>query len=179
MILTELEILKEIEQGHIVIQPFDQKCLGTNSYDLHLGNTLAVYVDDQLDVTKDNKIKYIEIPSDGYWLQPNEFYLGVTQEYTETHHHIPYIEGKSSTGRLGITIHDTAGKGDIGFCNYWTLEISCRIPIKIVPGMPIAQITYYKVDHQQITKPYRERINSKYGQVSDKPARSMMWKNFI
>ena len=47
----------------------------------------------------------------------------VTEEYTETHAHVPFLEGKSSTGRLGIDIHATAGKGDVGFCGNWTLEI--------------------------------------------------------
>ena len=37
------------------------------------------------------------------------------QEYTETHNHVPFLEGKSSTGRLGVSIHATAGKGDVGF----------------------------------------------------------------
>jgi dCTP deaminase len=78
MILTDGEILEEIEKGNIVIEPFDRNCLGSNSYDVHLGSTLAVYVDDVLDAKKDNPIRYIEIPDEGYVLQPGEFYLGVT-----------------------------------------------------------------------------------------------------
>jgi deoxycytidine triphosphate deaminase len=58
------------------------------------------------------------------------FYLGVTEEYTETHAHVPFLEGKSSTGRLGIDIHATAGKGDVGFCGNWTLEISVKQPVE-------------------------------------------------
>ena len=45
MQLTGPEILRRIEQdnGDIVIKPFDLRCLGSNSYDLHLGDTLRVY----------------------------------------------------------------------------------------------------------------------------------------
>ena len=76
-------------------------------------------------------IDYFEIPEEGFVLYPHVFYLGVTEEYTETHAHVPFLEGKSSTGRLGIDIHATAGKGDVGFCGNWTLEISVKQPVKI------------------------------------------------
>ncbi|MEJ7659088.1 MAG: hypothetical protein WKG07_05405 [Hymenobacter sp.] len=61
-----------------------------------------------------NRITTFEMPAEGYVLQPNILYLGVTQEYTETHAHVPFLEGKSSVGRLGIDILATAGKGDVG-----------------------------------------------------------------
>ena len=43
MILTDQEILKGIKQKSIVIEPYVTQCLGCNSYDVHLGKTLAVY----------------------------------------------------------------------------------------------------------------------------------------
>jgi dCTP deaminase len=124
MILSDKRILEEIDKGTIIIEPFDQSCLGTNSYDVHLGKYLATYKSRVLDAKKHNEIEHFEIPKDGYVLHPGTLYLGVTLEYTETHSHVPFLEGKSSTGRLGIDIHATAGKGDVGFCNTWTLEIS-------------------------------------------------------
>jgi dCTP deaminase len=116
MILTDTRILEEMEKGTILIEPYNREDLGSNSYDIHLGNTLARYIDKELDAKKHNLIKYFEIPEEGFLLLPEEFYLGVTAEYTETHAHVPFLEGKSSTGRLGINIHATAGKGDVGFC---------------------------------------------------------------
>lgn len=115
MILTDGQILKEIEKKSIVIEPFDRANLGVNSYDVHLGKRLAVYKEQELDAKKNNAIEVFDIPEEGFVLQPGELYLGVTQEYTETHNHVPFLEGKSSTGRLGISIHATAGKGDVGF----------------------------------------------------------------
>lgn len=124
MILTDKQILEAIDNGEIIITPFDRKSLGTNSYDVRLGPNLAVYTDDVLDAKLHNKVRHFQIGPEGYVLQPGELYLGVTMEYTETHNSVPFLEGKSSVGRLGIDIHATAGKGDVGFCNTWTLEIS-------------------------------------------------------
>jgi dCTP deaminase len=176
MILTDQEILKEMEKGTIKIEPFHPHCMGTNSYDVHLGKTLAVYVDDELDAKKHNKIRKFEIPAEGFVLQPDVFYLGVTLEYTETHAHVPFLEGKSSTGRLGIDIHATAGKGDVGFCNFWTLEISVRKPVRVYAGMPIGQLIYFPVDGEIEVK-YNQKANAKYGNQPNRPIESMMWKN--
>ncbi len=49
MILTDYQILDEIEKGSILIEPFRADCLGTNSYDVHLGRYLATYKDRVLD----------------------------------------------------------------------------------------------------------------------------------
>lgn len=144
MILSDKEILQHIESGDIVIEPFNRSCLGTNSYDVHLGKTLAVYEADILDAKAHNHVKYFEIPEEGFVLEPNRLYLGVTAEYTETHKQVPFLEGKSSVGRLGIDIHATAGKGDVGFCNTWTLEISVSQKVRIYAGMPIGQLIYLR-----------------------------------
>src|ERR1044071_470924 len=110
MIISDKRILEEIEKGTIIIEPFRKECLGTNSYDVHLGKYLATYDTRELDARKHNEITEFKIPEEGIVLQPGTLYLGVTEEYTETHSHVPFLEGKSSAGRLGIFIHATAGK---------------------------------------------------------------------
>ncbi len=177
MILTDKEILAAIESRDIVIEPYRRESLGTNSYDVHLGRWLATYEDEVLDARAHNTIKTFEIPPEGYVLQPEGFYLGVTLEYTETHKHVPFLEGKSSIGRLGIDIHATAGKGDVGFCNYWTLEISVKQPIRVYAGMPVGQLIYFATDGD-VAVPYNQKKSAKYTTRSDKPKESMMWKNF-
>ncbi len=176
MILSDKKILQSIEEGQIIIEPFRASCLGTNSYDVHLGKWLAVYKDRILDARKHNEIEHFEIPEDGYVLHPGTLYLGVTEEYTETHNSVPFLEGKSSVGRLGIDIHATAGKGDVGFCNTWTLEISCTQPVRIYRGMPIGQLIYFMVEGD-IQNYYNKKQNAKYNQRTEKPVESMMWKN--
>lgn len=176
MILTDQEILDFMEKGSIKVEPFRRECLGSNSYDVHLGKTLAVYEDRILDSRKHNKIKTFEIPPEGFVLEPHVFYLGVTHEYTETLEHVPFLEGKSSVGRLGIDIHATAGKGDIGFCNYWTLEISVKQPVRVYAEMPIGQLIYFSVQGALIT-PYNTKASAKYNEKTALPVESMMWKN--
>ena len=176
MILTDTGILAEIEKGTIKIIPYDKTCLGSNSYDIHLSKNLACYTAEHLDAKKHNEIKHFEIPEEGITLLPGKLYLGSTVEYTETHAHVPFLEGKSSTGRLGIDIHATAGKGDIGFCGYWTLEISVKIPVKVYAGMPIGQLIYFTVQGETETK-YNKKVNAKYSHQNSKPVESMMWKN--
>ena len=109
MILSDSAILEEIANGNIVISPFDRSQLGSNSYDVRLGKWLRVYDERKMsegwdahglewisyiDAKKDNPTIDIEIPEDGFILMPDMFYLGATLEYTETHIHVPYIEGK-------------------------------------------------------------------------------------
>ncbi len=177
MILSDKQILAEISKGTIVIKPFGRKHLGSNSYDVHLGDWLGVYRDGILDAKKHNKIRYQRIPKGGIILEPNRLYLGVTKEYTETRRHVPFLEGKSSVGRLGIDIHATAGKGDVGFCNTWTLEISVRQPVRIYTGMPIGQLIYFELKGE-VEIPYSRKKTAKYRRLTTKPVESMMWKNF-
>lgn len=183
-ILTGDEIEHEMRLRRIVIEPFDPACLGANSYDVHLGSDLAEYEavsgpnrhDRYLDAKRENPIFRTRIV-DSKMLVPGRLYLSSTTEYTETHAHVPFLEGKSSTGRLGISVHATAGKGDIGFCNHWTLELSCIVPVVVYAGMPIAQLLYHTV-RGDIRTNYTERASSKYRERSALPMPSMMWKNF-
>ena len=178
MILTDRDIKREIKKGRIVIKPFREESLGSNSYDIHLGKILGVYKNKILDAKKHNKIKITKIPEEGIVLQPGELYLGITEEYTETHNHVPFIEGKSSVGRLGIEIHSTAGKGDVGFCNHWTLEISVKKPVRVYAGMPIGQIIYFKVNSPPEIA-YNKKKNAKYNLFSQNPIESLLWKELI
>lgn len=99
-----------------------------------------------LDPKKDNETQDIEIPEEGYVLLPGTLYLGSTMEYTETYGFVPNIDGRSTTGRLGIEIHRTAGFGDNGFKGKWTLEITVTHPVIVYPGMEIGQLYYETID---------------------------------
>lgn len=144
MILSGLEIKKRIGTD-IIIKPFDENKINPNSYNLSLSNELLVYRESSLDMKKQNIAENIIIPENGLWLEPNKLYLGRTVEYTKTNCYVPMLEGRSSTGRLGLFIHVTAGFGDVGFAGYWTLEIFCIQPIKIYPNVEICQIYYHDI----------------------------------
>ena len=175
--LSDTKIQQAIDAGRIVIRPFCPECLGSNSYDVHLGRYLATYRDGALDARKANAVEEFTIPPHGFVLVPGQLYLGVTEEYTETHDHVPFLEGKSSVGRLGIDIHSTAGKGDVGFCNYWTLEMSVKLPVRIYRGMPIGQLIYFEVSGE-VAHGYDTKKSAKYRAVSRHPTPSRMHLNF-
>lgn len=115
MILSGREIARQVEQGEIQITPFDPKKINPNSYNLSLHDELLVYEGDVLDMKKPNPTRTIHIPPEGLLLKPGRLYLGRTREFTSTSKFVPMLEGRSSTGRLGLCIHVTAGFGDIGF----------------------------------------------------------------
>ncbi|MGI0140089.1 MAG: dCTP deaminase [Thermoplasmata archaeon] len=177
MILSDAKIREAMRTKRIVIRPYRRECLGTNSYDVHLGPYLAVYTTAALDARRPNPVREFRIPRDGYVLVPGQLYLAVTEEYTETHDFVPFLEGKSSLGRLGIDIHATAGKGDEGFCNYWTLEMSVKLPVRIYAGMPVGQLIYFEISGR-VERSYATKRSAKYRRVSRHPTPSRMYLNF-
>lgn len=152
MILSGREIIRRMGR-EIVIDPFDPKRINPNSYNLSLHNELLVYENRALDMKTPNGTKKIVIPEEGLLLEPNRLYLGRTEEYTKTDGFVPMLEGRSSTGRLGLFIHVTAGFGDVGFSGFWTLEMFCIQPIRIYPGVEVCQIYYHSI--QGDFDPYR------------------------
>ncbi|GHV43008.1 dCTP deaminase [Clostridia bacterium] len=145
MILTGLEIKKRLGTD-IFIDPFSEKQLNPNSYNLKLHNKMLVYDQQPLDMKKNNPFHELEIAEEGLVLSPGKLYLGRTNEYTETRNLVPMLEGRSSVGRLGLYIHVTAGFGDVGFKGFWTLEIHCVEAIRIYPFVEICQIYYHSVE---------------------------------
>ena len=171
MILSGKEIQRHIGK-EIIIEPFDQSRVNPNSYNLTLHNELLVYENHELDMKKLNPTKRITIPEEGLVLEPNRLYLGRTNEFTKTEGFVPMLEGRSSTGRLGLFIHVTAGFGDVGFAGYCTLEIFCIQPIRIYPNAEICQIYYHSIEGDY--EPYK---SGKYQNNTDIQP-SLMYKDF-
>ena len=187
MILSGKEIAKEMENGNIIIKPFNEKQLNPNSYNLRLANELLVYdlpydcemiksagnlapgpitFMEPLDMRSDNPTRKMTIPEEGLVLYPGILYLGRTVEFTETHKYLPCLEGRSSIGRLGIQVHITAGFGDCGFAGTWTLEIAVTQPVRIYPNVEICQIYYQDIKGEV------EEYHGRYqGQMDIAPSR--------
>ncbi|ACD52759.1 dCTP deaminase [Clostridium botulinum] len=171
MILSGKEILKHIGED-IIIEPFSEERINPNSYNLTLFNELLVYKNDTLDMKIPNETEKLIIPEEGLLLEPGKLYLGRTNEFTQTNKYVPMLEGRSSTGRLGLFIHVTAGFGDIGFAGYWTLEIFCVQPIRIYPNTEICQIYYHNIDGEY------DLYNSGKYQNNNGIQPSLMYKDF-
>ena len=142
MILTGPEIEKRMGTD-IIIDPFHPDQINPNSYNLRLHETLMVYENEVLDMSRPNPVRAIDIPDEGLVLESNRLYLGRTIERTETYNLVPMLEGRSSVGRLGLFVHVTAGFGDVGFKGFWTLEIFAVRPIRIFKHIKICQIFYH------------------------------------
>jgi len=175
-ILSDRQILEAIGAGDVVIEPFDAKQLGSNSYDVKLGKTLVAYEDHYLDPRKVNRCVEFDIPENGIFLQPNKLYLGVTEEFVGSRRHVPFLDGKSSVGRLGICVHITAGRGDVGFHNHWTMEIAVVQPVKVYAGMPIGQFIFFSTG--DVLTSYDKKEGAKYNGRDVRPVPSKMWRNF-
>lgn len=171
MILSGLEIKKNLGT-HIHIEPFCERRMNPNSYNLRLHHQLMVYEEAVLDMKKKHQTKLIDIPETGLCLEPGKLYLGRTVEYTKTDKYIPMLEGRSSIGRLGLYIHVTAGFGDIGFEGYWTLELQCVQPIIIYPHVEVCQIYYHAIEGA-----YETYTSGKYQQNNGIQA-SLLYKDF-
>ncbi|MEL6982469.1 MAG: dCTP deaminase [Actinomycetota bacterium] len=186
MILSDRTIKKEIAEGRIIIEPFDERSVQASSVDLRLDHRFIVFRNHTLghiDV-KSNLEELTETveasDDDPFILHPGEFVLGSTAERVA----IPAdlvgrIEGKSSLGRLGLLIHTTAGFVDAGWDGQLTLEFSnvASLPITLYPGMKIGQISFIQMT-TDADNPYGTGVlGSKYqGQQGPRPSR--YWENF-
>jgi dCTP deaminase len=185
--LTGPEILKQMELGNIVIDPFDPSLLNPNSVNLRMGDELLVYVleprpldretgagigEFYMDMKREPAVMRLKIPPEGRILEPGVLYIGHTKEYTETRNFVPCIEGRSSVARLGMCVHITAGFGDEGFCGQWTTEITVVHPLRVYPDVPICQIVYSTVVGESM--PYKGKYSGNRG-----PHASKLWKDFL
>jgi dCTP deaminase len=144
MILSGEEIRQRMG-GEIIIDPFSDVHLNTNSYNLSLHNELLVYEEVVLDAAAPNRFRRLLIPQEGLTLHPGQLYLGRTVETTQTHGLVPRIQGRSSLARLGLFISPGASLGEAGFCGTWTLEMFVIQPVKIYPGMRACQIYFHEL----------------------------------
>lgn len=180
--LTASKILKEIESGNIGIDPFNIDQLNPNSYNVKLDNKLLIYPHSRqikgiqyiitecpLDPKNPETLKTepILIEETGYILRPGVLYLGSTKETISSDKYISAIDGRSSIGRLGISIHSTAGFGDIGFSGTYTLEISVVQPVIIYPDMLIGQV-YFTEPNGDIDFLYSGRYQNQSGAVESR-----------
>jgi dCTP deaminase len=186
MILSDVDIRKEIESGRIVIDPFDPAAIQPSSVDLHVDDRFRVFANSRypyIDVKKEmpGLTEVVEVADpDPFILHPGEFVLGSTLERVAIPDDmVARLEGKSSLGRLGLLIHSTAGYVDPGWDGFLTLELSnvANLPITIYPGMKIGQISFFRLS-TPAERPYGStETRSKY-QGQRGPTASRFFEEF-
>lgn len=163
------------EEGkRIVIEPYRKEQLNTNSYDVCLGRMLYCVGDKEIDPMVKREYEGIEM-GERFLLEKGKLYLGSTVEVVGSNYFVPRMEGKSSLGRLGLLVHCTAGFGDVGFINYWTLElISLAADMWIYPGMRIAQVVFSEI---KVDRGRQGLYDGKYCKRDSNPVPSKYWMN--
>jgi dCTP deaminase len=180
VVLSDRSIRQEIEDGRIVIDPFDERLVQPSSVDVRVDRRFRVFRNSRypyIDVRQPMEELTEPVTVEGdepFILHPGEFVLGQTLERVALPDDlVARLEGKSSLGRLGLLIHSTAGFVDPGFSGNITLELSnvANLPITIYYGMPIGQISFMRMD-QPVEHPYGSGERSKYqGQAEPTPSR--------
>ncbi|WP_077796097.1 PEP/pyruvate-binding domain-containing protein [Streptomyces sp. JHA26] len=144
MILTGSEIARERANGRITIEPFTPEQVNPNSYNFRLGKTLRVYQEMPLDARRTNDFEEVEIPDDGYVLEPGRLYLAHTVEVLGSEHYAPTFAARSSVARLGLFINLSASLGDIGYTGQWTLQLYTMNRVRVYPGINIGQMMWWR-----------------------------------
>src|SRR5438477_5441419 len=161
-VLSDGTILELVQDGRIRIDPWDPTLAQPASVDLRLGDSFRVFhnyrvtsidlSDPPRGLTEEVKLE----PGEPFVIHPGEFALGRTMEWVELPDDVvSRIEGKSSIGRLGLIVHATAGFCDPGWKGTLTLELNnlTRVPIKLYPGLLIAQLSFMQLD-RPAQRPY-------------------------
>jgi dCTP deaminase len=185
MILSDVDIRREVKKGHLLISPYDSSSVQPASYDVKLGHEFRIFKNIHkpfLDVKNhlEDFMELIKIKKRGHLIiHPGEFVLGTTVEKVKIPKDlIARLDGKSSLGRLGIIVHATAGYIDPGFNGYITLEMTnvANIPITLYPGMRIGQVSFMRLE-TPAGRPYGRIRKSKY-QGQKGPTVSRVWRDF-
>jgi dCTP deaminase len=182
VLLSDRDILTELDGGRVQLEPLTRDMIQPSSIDVRLDKFFRVFdnhkyphIDpaaDQSDLTRE-----VEVASDEtFVLHPGEFVLGSTYEVVTLPDDIAArLEGKSSLGRLGLLTHSTAGFIDPGFSGHVTLELAnvATLPIKLYPGMKIGQLCFFRLS-SPADNPYGSaKYGSRYqGQRGPTPSRS-------
>lgn len=184
--LSDISILTAIDRGRIVIEPFDKSQLGTNSYDVRLGEWYYSPTPDGsiLDITHEEEVRR-------YWGKPSlarhqicvpagETFLCHTQEVIGARNgFVADMRCRSSLGRSGISVCKCAGIGDVGYIGKWTMEVTNHSAATVVipVGLRVAQILFHEVG--ETLKEYEGKYGSWGGDGYDWDAEDMLPKLWL
>lgn len=186
MLLSDRDILAELEQRRVVLDPYDPGLLQPSSFDVRLDRLFRLFDNHKYPVIDPAEhqpalTRLVETRGDEpFILHPGEFVLGSTYEQVTLPDDIAArLEGKSSLGRLGLLTHSTAGFVDPGFTGHITLELSnvATLPIKLWPGMRIGQLCFFRLSSPAM-RPYGSGEYASRYQGQRGPTASRSYLNF-
>ena len=186
-VLSDGTIRRLLEEGRLVIDPWDPTMLQPASVDLRLGTSFRVFHNHRIqtidiaDPPRDLTEHVTVSEEETFVIHPGEFVLGRTAERVELPDDlVARIEGKSSIGRLGLVVHATAGFVDPGWKGTLTLEITNfnSVPIVLRPGPPVAQLSLIGLDapaerpygHPELGSHYQGQVDATESRYEGGPA---------
>lgn len=169
-ILVDFEIRQAIAEGRLVLEPFEDRLVQPNSYDVRLDKKFAWHTQgaDIIDPYDSQSVLkgMTEVVQDSIVIEPGQFILGATLErITLPRDIVGQLTGKSSLARLGVMVHVTAGFIDAGFSHppaQITLEIVNvgNRPVRLHAGMSIGQMVFTQTAECKVA--YNEKPGAKY-----------------
>ncbi len=146
MILSDKDIINELNSGNIIIEPITDSRINPASINLTLGDSYSVIDRNQGIIDASAKeIKYVTYTDfDSFILEPHQFALAATKEIVTLGNNISAMAlGRSSIGRMGLFV-ENASWVDPGFSGTITLELynATDVPIRITRGMEICQLVF-------------------------------------
>lgn len=187
--LCDHEIKRERKNGLVVIEPFNERQLMSASYDLTLGEHFYFRRDNDrrvLDPRGSEEVAkewlYFHAKNGGTHLHPGEIVLGHTREYVGGRIGDVFtvnmtLATTSTAARLGLSAHPSAGFGDPGYVNRWTLEIYNYgpVPIFLPVGACICQAVFHWMETPE--RGYSQRAGSgNYCATDDVEQLKKFWK---
>ena len=186
MLLSDRDILAQIDAGRVRLDPWDPTMVQPSSVDVRMDRYFRLFDNHKypvIDPAQDQPelTRLVEVErGESFVLHPGEFVLGSTLEEVSLPDDVAArVEGKSSLGRLGLLTHATAGFVDPGFTGHVTLELSnvATLPIVLHPGMKIGQLCFFQLS-SAAEHPYGSSAKGSHYQGQRGPTASRSFQNF-
>ena len=181
MILSDTTIEEYIDSGKIKIYPaFNKSDIRPTGIRLHLGHEVLIPIENQMvDLIEPTELQYNRktIPKEGFVIKPGMFVLASTIESIITSPNIVcHLEGRSTIGRLGLSIHCTSGIIDNNHDEPRTIVLEMKnngtFYLKISQKIPIGMLIF-----SELSQPIQQQSQSQYrNQSAVKPA-NLNFKN--
>ncbi len=157
-VLTREVILREIESGRVVIDPFDPDQVGAASIDLTLGDQIRVIESGQapIEIQDDTDFRdHTDVQSlrEGFVLDPGVTIHGITRERVTLPSDVcGFLEGRSRFARLGLMVHVTSAFVQPGVANRQVLEMSnvSSRALRIHASVRVCQLVLMRTEGQAV-----------------------------
>ncbi len=151
MVLSNIDINKELKKNGLVINPFSDDCLDGCGYDLHLGSKIRIpkkayaLIDLTEDFNEEDYYHDVLLDDKGFEFSPGMHILATVEERIELPLYLMgELHGKSTLARQFIQVHSTAGIVKPGWKGHLVLELSKagKNTILLKKGMEVGYITF-------------------------------------